>query len=222
MVFADNMVNSRLKERVRHLLEATLTALLFGTQTILDAGWAISVMSLPLLPYVIGFLSGQANPEREIQVLFFSKVVMVGRVIALIGVIVLLLAAMQWLWNHAKGVGLIKTGAYSVVRHPQFTSIIIITIGLTVMVLTYSSGNSLQIVPLWLIQILGYIALARYEETRLLKRFGDSFRQYKRDVPFLFPVRSPHRIPETLFTILIAVLICVILLFFPYDLIRIL
>lgn len=216
------MVNSRLKEKVRHLLEAMLTALLFCTQTILDAGWAISVMSVPLLPYVIGFLSGQADPEREIQVLFFSKSVMVGRVIALIGVIILLLAAMQWLWNHAKGGGLIKKGAYSVVRHPQFTGIIIITIGLTVMVLTYPAGSPLQLAGLWLIQILGYIAIARYEEWRLLKRFGENYRQYKRNVPFLFPVKCPYRIPETLFTILIAILIYAFLLFFPYNLIRIL
>ena len=216
------MVDSRLKEKVRHLLEAMLTALLFCTQTILDAGWAISVMSIPLLPYVIGFLSGQANPEREIQVLFFSKSVMVGRVIALIGVIILLLAAMQWLWNHAKGGGLIKKGAYSVVRHPQFMGIIIITIGLTVMVLTYPTGSPLQLAGLWLIQILGYIAIARYEEWRLLKRFGENYRQYKRNVPFLFPVKCPYRIPETLFTILIAILIYAFLLFFPYNLIRIL
>lgn len=216
------MVNSRLKEKVSHLLEAMLTALLFCTQTILDAGWFISVMSIPLLPYVIGFISGQANPEREIQVLFFSKSVMVGRVIALIGVIVLLLAAMQWLWNHAKGGGLIKKGAYSVVRHPQFTGIIIITIGLTVMVLTYPTGSPLQLAGLWLIQILGYIAIARYEEWRLLKRFGENYRQYKRNVPFLFPIKCPYRIPETLFTILIAILIYAFLLFFPYNLIRIL
>ena len=209
-----------LKEKIRHLLEAMITAILFSTQTILNAGWAISVMSIPLLPYLIYFLKGQANPEREIQVLFFSRTYMVGRIIALIGFGVLLLAVMQFLWNRVKGVGLIKTGAYSVVRHPQFTGIIIVTIGLTVMVLTLG-GNQLQIIGLWMIQILGYISIARYEETHLLKRFGESFRQYKRDVPFMFPIKCPSRIPETLFTILIAVLICLVFLFFPFDRIRI-
>jgi protein-S-isoprenylcysteine O-methyltransferase Ste14 len=214
------MRNSMLKEKIRHLLEAVLTAVLFSTQTILNAGWAISVMSIPLLPYLIYFLKGQANPEREIQVLFFSKTFMVGRVIALIGFGVLLLAAMQFLWNRAKGIGLIKTGAYSVVRHPQFTGVIIVTIGLNVMVLTLG-GNQLQIIELWMIQILGYIAIAWYEETHLLKRFGESFRQYQRDAPFIFPIKCPSRIPETLFTILISALICCLLLFFPYNLIRI-
>jgi len=215
------MRDSTLKEKVRHLLEAMLTAVLFGTQTILNAGWAISVMSIPLLPYLVYFLKGQAYLEREIEVLFFAKPFMVGRIIALIGFIVLLLAGMQFLWNRTRGVELIKTGAYSVVRHPQYTGIIIITVGLTVMVLTLGTVNQPQIVGLWLIQILGYIGIARYEETHLLKRFGESFRQYKRDVPFIFPVKCPSKIPETLFTILIATIISLVFLVFPFDLIRI-
>jgi protein-S-isoprenylcysteine O-methyltransferase Ste14 len=215
------MGNSTPREKIRHLIEAIVAGMLFSTQTILNAGWAISVMSIPLLPYLIYFLTGQSNPEREIQVLLFSKEFMIGRIIASIGFVVLLFAAMQFLWNHARSVGLIKTGAYAAVRHPQFTGIIIVTIGLTVMALTSADGNQPQIVGLWLIQILGYIGLARYEETHLLKRFGESFRQYKRDVPFIFPIRCPSRIPEALFTILIATLICGALLFFPYGLIRI-
>ncbi len=219
------MGNLKTGERVRHLLEAIFTALLFGTQTILNAGIFISIMSIPLLPYLFYFLSGQ-HPltalEFNIQVMLFAKEFWVGRIIALIGVAVLLIAGTQLLWKRAREVGLIKTGAYSAVRHPQFTGIIIVTIGLTVMVLTNGGVRQQEIAGLWLIQILGYIAIARYEETRLLKQFGDDFRQYKRDVPFLFPIKCPHCIPETLFTILIALLISIILVFFPYDLIRIL
>ncbi len=219
------MGNLKTGERVRHLLEAIFTALLFGTQTILNAGIFISIMSIPLLPYLFYFLSGQ-HPltalEFNIYVMLFAKAFWVGRVIALIGVAVLSLAAAQLLWNRHKGVVLIKTGMYSVVRHPQFSGIIIITVGLTVMVLTNSTDSLFQIVRLWLIQILGYIAIARYEEWCLSKKIGEEYRQYKRKVPFLFPVKCPSRIPETLFTIFIAVLLSVVLTFFPYGLIRIL
>lgn len=219
------MGNLKTGERVRHLLEAIFTALLFGTQTILNAGIFISIMSIPLLPYLFYFLSGQ-HPltalEFNIYVMLFAKAFWVGRAIALIGVAVLSLAATQLLWNRHKGVVLIKTGMYSVVRHPQFSGIIIITVGLTVMVLTNSNSNSFQILGLWLIQILGYIAIARYEEWCLSKKIGEEYRQYKRKVPFLFMVKCPSRIPETLFTIFIAVLLSVVLTFFPYDLIRIL
>src|SRR4030042_1845011 len=153
--------------------------------------------------------------------MFYLDTFIVGRMIASIGFVVLLLAAAQLLWSRHKGVELITTGAYSMVRHPQFTGIIIVTAGLTVMVLTNSTANLFQTAGLWLIQILGYVTLARYEEWRLTKKFGDGYRQYKQRVPFLFPLKNPSRIPETLFTVFMAILIFLVLLFLPYDLIRI-
>jgi protein-S-isoprenylcysteine O-methyltransferase Ste14 len=211
---------STLKERIRHLFEITFAGILFGTQIILNAGWAISVMAIPLLPYLFYLISGDANIEREIAVMFFSKYFIVGRIIALIGLVVLVVAAAQLLLNRRRGIGLIETGAYSIVRHPQFTGIVIFTMGLTVMVLTLG-GTSVELTGLWLLQILGYIGIARYEEVHLLKRFGESFQQYRQKVPFIFPIKCPSRIPETLFTVVIAFLIGFILLLFPYDLIRI-
>ena len=211
-------------DRVRHLLEALFAALLFGTQTILNAGIFISIMTIPLLPYVYYILSGQrplSEVEFELYVMFVSKTFLVGRIIALIGVVVLFIAAAQLLWSRHKDVGLIKTGAYAVVRHPQFTGIIITTIGLTIMVMT-NMGYSLpiQLAGLWLIQVLGYIAIAKYEDWRLSKKFGDTYQQYKEKVPFLFPIKCNRYIPEILFTILITLLITVVLMLFPYNLIR--
>jgi protein-S-isoprenylcysteine O-methyltransferase Ste14 len=126
---------------------------------------------------------------------------------------------MQLIRGHARGVGLIKTGVYSFVRHPQYAGIIIITIGLTVMALTL--GSNPQITLLWLIQVLGYIVLAGYEESHLEKQYGENSRQYKQNVPFIFPIKCSSKIPETLFTILIAVIISFVFLTFPFNLIRI-
>lgn len=219
------MGNLKVGERVRHLLEAVFTVLLFGTQTILNAGIAIGIMAIPLLPYLFYLLTGTGDYtealKTQIWAMFYLNTFIVGRLIALIGAAVLLIAAAQLLWCRHKGVEVIKTEAYSVVRHPQFTGIIIITVGLTVMVLTNSTASLLQTTGLWLIQVLGYIAIARYEEWRLLKKHGDEYYQYKQKVPFLFPTKSPLRIPETLFTIIMAVIIFAVLLFLPYDLIRI-
>jgi hypothetical protein len=44
--------------------------------------------------------------------------------------------------------------------------------------------------------------------------------QYKKKAPFLFPIQCPSLIPETVFTMLIALLIGAVLMFFPYNLIR--
>jgi len=206
------------------LLEALFSALLFGTQTILNAGIFISIMTIPLLSYLYYFLSGQrpiSAVEFELYVMFVSKTFLVGRIIAIIGVVVLLIAAAQLLWGRHKGVGLIKTGAYAIVRHPQFTGIIITTVGLTVMVMTNMGyGSPIEMAGLWLIQVLGYVAIAKYEDWRLSKKFGDAYLQYKEKVPFLFPIKCPSLIPEIVFTILIALLIGAVLMFFPYNLIR--
>jgi len=211
------------KEKVRHRLEAVLTALLFGTQSILAHAGTISLMAIPLLPYLIGLLWGQTNLSGEIEVgikvYFFDKMFIVGRIIALTGLIVFLIAVTQFLLNHHKGIGLIRKGLYSHVRHPQFLGIIITTLGLTTITLTWALSNKIQTVELWLIQVMGYICIARYEESHLLKRFGESFSEYQREVPLMFPIRTPRKIPEMIFTILIAILVSFLLLIFPFNLI---
>ncbi|MEM3458128.1 MAG: NnrU family protein [Candidatus Bathyarchaeia archaeon] len=149
----------------------------------------------------------------------FAKEFIVGRVIALIGFTLFLVAGIQFLRDRARGANVIKTGLYSVVRHPQYLGTIITTIGLTVMVLTL--GGNPQIILSWLIQVLGYVILARYEELRLEKQHVEDFRQYRRNVPFMFPAKCPSKIPETIFTILIAIIISLVFLIFPFELIRI-
>jgi protein-S-isoprenylcysteine O-methyltransferase Ste14 len=207
------------RKRVRILLETILTALLFTMQSIVYGGWAISVMSIPLLPYLIMLATGHLNLERDINLLFLAKGFIVGRVIALIGFTLFLVAGVQFIRARVRGTKAIKTGLYAVVRHPQYLGIIITTIGLTVMVLTL--GGNPQVILSWLIQVLGYVILARYEDSQLERQYGEDFRQYKRDVPFMFPVRCPSKIPETLFTMLIAFIVSFVFLIFPFDLIRI-
>lgn len=216
-------------QKIRHLAEALFTVLLFGMQTIYNMGVFFGIMTIPLLPYV-WFVLTDSNYANAVWfnaefMLFASKEIWVGRIIVFIGVAVLLLAAAWFLWSRYKGIELIQSGLYSRIRHPQFTGIVIITIGLTVMVATYGNyypRTMFQDMGVWLLQVLGYIAIAKYEDWSLLKKFGDRYRQYKQRVPFLFPIKNPKRIPETLFTILIVLLFWVILSIFPfYNLIRI-
>jgi protein-S-isoprenylcysteine O-methyltransferase Ste14 len=225
------------KDKVRFSLEAIFTVLLFGCQTILHAGVFISVMVIPLLPYLVyapGYLQG--NPRvllDEIWIMFFYNSFVLGQIVFWIGLTIFLVAALQWLLNHHKKVGLFKTGLYSKLRHPQFTGIITITLGLTLIVLInenynfvgpFISGIHVSVVPmigLWFLQVLGYIAIARFEDRRLSRKYGSEFQEYRSKVPALFPLKSPIRIPEMLFTILIVICICLILLVLPYGVIRV-
>jgi protein-S-isoprenylcysteine O-methyltransferase Ste14 len=206
------------------LVKVFLTVLLFGTQTILFAGVAISVMTAPLLPYLLSipaFLD--VNPgalSSEITAMLFWKSLIAGRIVALIGVIIFAVAAVQWLWYHHKKVGIFTRGLYFKIRHPQFLGIIITSLGLTIMVLTFDPFPLQQLVALWFLQVLGYMTIAFFEERSLSKKFGGEYEQYRLKVPFIFPVRCPRKIPEIVFALIILLLICVMLLYLPYDLIR--
>jgi len=91
--------NSSLREKARLLFEAVLTAILFTLQSIVYGGWAISAMSIPLLPYLVILVTGHPNLERDINLLFFAKEFIVGRMIALIGFAVFLLREYSSLWT---------------------------------------------------------------------------------------------------------------------------
>jgi protein-S-isoprenylcysteine O-methyltransferase Ste14 len=225
------------KDKVRFSLEAVFTALLLGCQTILHAGILISVMVIPLLPYLIYAPSYlQIDPRVllvEIETMFFYNSFVLGQIVFGVGLTIFLIAAFQWLLNHHRKIGLFKTGLYSKLRHPQFTGIIITTLGLTLIVLINENFNFvgpllrgvnlslISMIGLWFLQVLGYIAIARFEDRRLSKKYGSEFQEYRSKVPALFPLKSPKRIPETLFTILTVICICLILYVLPYSLIRV-
>jgi protein-S-isoprenylcysteine O-methyltransferase Ste14 len=228
------MYHNKLKEKIRSMLEALFTTLLFGMQTILNVGVAIGIMAVPLFTYIYFFFVNDQELQHlktQFYTFLFSNYLIIGRIIAVIGAAIFFVAAGQWLWFHHKRMNLFKKGLYSRVRHPQFTGIIIITLGLTVMVGTnceYSLEgpilNQLHlglplIVGLWFLEVSGYIVIAWFEERSLSRRFGNEYKEYKSNVPFIFPLKSPWKIPEVLFTIFIIVVICVMLLVLPYNLI---
>ncbi len=226
-----------MKARITRLLEIIATVLLLGTQTVLNAGVAISIMTLPLLPLIADYLI-RISPSSleilsfELWTMTVDSTFLVGRIIALIGVIVFLVAAGEWFRNHRKKIGLFKTGLYSKMRHPQFTGIVITTLGLTIMTLTngvsiylpktnFFNFNIPKLVGLWFLQVLGYIVIAEYEDWRLSKKYSDEHLEYKHKVPLLYPIKNPKKIPELYFSIIITGIICIILLLLPYDLIRV-
>ena len=134
---------SSAKDKIVTALKVLLTALLLGTQTILNAGVFISVMLIPLLPYLFvlpKYLSMNSHVLNfEIWLIFFSNRFFIGQIILYIGLAVLIVAGIQWIWYHHKNERFFTRGLYSRIRHPQFTGIILITLGLTIVVLIQQS-----------------------------------------------------------------------------------
>jgi protein-S-isoprenylcysteine O-methyltransferase Ste14 len=167
------------------------------------------IMFFPLAIYLFSILI--AYPQTfwsDANFLVFSQHNVIGRIIAFCGLLLFLAAFIQFLRKRGT---LIMTGVYSVVRHPQYLGIIILTLGYSFMVIWATTPPSLGIAQnilfIWLVQVLGYIVLAFYEERCLLREHKSEYKQYQSEVPFIFPTPHLRGIPEPIFSFILALII---------------
>lgn len=226
---------SNLRPKLYSFFKALAASLLVGiTQTTPIIGF-YGFMVAPLLIYLVRCPTGyQFVFEDVFEIFRIDGPRLFGGIIFYLGLVVFCVALLQWFSYRNKNFGLFAIGLYSKIRHPQFLGIIIMTLGLTVKELTISTGWGLMGVPfattipvgvtelvgLWFLQVLGYIAFAVIEERGLSKKFGE-YEEYRRKVPLLLPIKNPRIIPEILFTVLLIVGLCILLFLVPYDLIRV-
>ncbi len=83
----------------------------------------------------------------------------------------------------SKGERLVTEGVYSYVRHPQYSGLFLITIGLLV------QWPSLTSLIMWPILIFSYYRLAMREEKDMEKAFGRLYEEYRKNVPAFIPKR---------------------------------
>ena len=82
----------------------------------------------------------------------------------------------------ASGEGRLATdGLYGVVRHPQYTGIMLAVIG---QIVHWPTVLTLLLFP---VIILLYVWLARKEEKLMVERYGEQYLAYRRRVPMFFP-----------------------------------
>lgn len=203
------MAKSKNRKAMR-VVEALITFFLLIVQYVPVVGIWHGVMFFPLAVYIFSLLAVHPGSFwTEANFLLFSKYNMFGRIVAFCGIALFLAAGVQFLRMREKP---ITTGLYSVVRHPQYLGIIILTFGYSFMVIQVTTpplsiGIVKTVLFIWLIQVVGYIALAFYEERRLLHEYGNEYQQYKHKVPFIFPFWHPSRIPEPIFSFMLALII---------------
>lgn len=96
----------------------------------------------------------------------------------------LALIAFGWGQIH-KAEGLVTTGIYRFIRHPQYTGIFMFTLG---WILHWPSIITLV---MWPVLVTAYIWLARREEKIVVEEFGDSYLEYARKTPRFLPAILP-------------------------------
>jgi len=75
----------------------------------------------------------------------------------------------------------IKKSVFNIVRHPMYLSEILLYFGLLML------SISLAATFIWVAAIAFLHYISRYEEKLLVKRFGEEYRQYMREVPMWIP-----------------------------------
>jgi len=98
---------------------------------------------------------------------------MLGYAFVMAGVV---LIAKGWARVHSAGGHLVQDGVYSVVRHPQYTGIFLAVLGQLV---HWPTIPTLALAP--------FIVWLYVRQARLVEKFGEAYRDYRRRVPMFLP-----------------------------------
>jgi protein-S-isoprenylcysteine O-methyltransferase Ste14 len=135
------------------------------------------------------WLSAFFLPHMVVPPDIFLKVVRVmGSVLFVAGMAAFFVCAGQVYWNKFLKKGTVLGGIYSYIRHPQYLSLAIAGIGLSIL------WPRLLSVVCWLAMVLIYYFLSRDEEKRMLKAYEADYRQYMERTGMFFPKSIEKRI----------------------------
>jgi protein-S-isoprenylcysteine O-methyltransferase Ste14 len=92
----------------------------------------------------------------------------------------LVLVVLGWRRIHA-ATGLVTDGIYARMRHPQYTGLLLFTLGWLL------HWPTILTLLLWPLLALAYVRLAKREERVLRERFGDAYARYASRAPRFLP-----------------------------------
>jgi protein-S-isoprenylcysteine O-methyltransferase Ste14 len=147
------------------------------------------------LPFAVHLLMIFSNLKVNLPILiseFTSPFLIPEKFLIIIGLLLIIYSAIHLQLSKHKG--LVTSGPYQLVRHPQYLGMIITTLGFTSWSIwwlknTFGVGflDPSQTIALWFIELLAYILLANLEDYYLKGIFGESFENYKIKVSFFIP-----------------------------------
>jgi len=111
---------------------------------------------------------------------------MLGGVFIVVGLALLIRGWVQVYRTSLEG-QLATQGVYGVVRHPQYTGIMLAVFG---QIIHWPTLITLLLFP---VIIYAYVRLARREESALAARFGEAYQTYRQRLPMFFPRRQDWR-----------------------------
>ena len=190
---------SNLRRKLYDFLVDKSGYLLFLFQELPGVGIWVGVMSLPFILYlVIFFASLPTSLINAVTVFITINTFYLERIWLLSGAVLFTYAT--YYLSKRKKEGLITTGPYKYIRHPQYFGILLMTIGLgswsyvvyaTTFGVTFWQtyfGWFFDPIKVWYIEFALYILIALIEEVHLSNKFGEAYKNYQKSTPFLIPV----------------------------------
>lgn len=164
-----------------------------GTYIAFIIAFAVEMHGIPFSMYLISWIIGKNLPEGVLWGhTLFSQFGYLGMYINIgLAIIALFLILNGWYniykkyWSKEKGVGsLVTTGVYRYIRHPQYTGLLLLSLG---MIIEWATLPMLIIFP---VMVYMYIRLAKKEEQDMIGEFGVDYRNYmertKRFIPLIY------------------------------------
>lgn len=184
-------------------------------QSLPPLGVWTGLMTLPFATYlIIMFTNLPVNLTSALSE-FFVPFLILEKTFVTIGLLTLVYSVAYL--RVKKKEGLVTSGPYRLVRHPQYLGMILSTLGFTswsVWILNNTFGigflSPSQTIGVWVIELFAYILLAHIEELFLSRNYGETFENYKSQVPLLIPFFKTNRKD---LNVLVSILIPAILLF---------
>jgi protein-S-isoprenylcysteine O-methyltransferase Ste14 len=184
--------------RIREGLLRFVGYLIPLVQSLPSLGIWTGLMTLPFATYLFMMFTNLPVSLTTALSEFFTPFLVLEKAFLAIGLIILVYSIVHL--RMKKKEGLVASGPYRLVRHPQYFGIILATMGLTswsVWILNNTFGMGFltpsQTMGVWFIELLVYIILARIEELFLSKKHGEAYENYANQVPFFIPFLNTKR-----------------------------
>lgn len=161
-----------------------------GTYFAFVIAFAIEMHGIPFSMYVISWIVGKNLPEGVLwghtlidSIGFWGMYINIGCAVTAFTMIL-----NGWYniykkyWSKKTGTGsLVKTGIYKYIRHPQYTGLLLLSLGMMI------EWATLPLLILYPVMLFMYIRLAKREEKDMVGEFGDEYRKYMKSTKMFIP-----------------------------------
>lgn len=152
--------------------------------------YALEMFGIPMSMYIISWALGQTLPEGFLwghtlvnQIGLWGMYL--GAACSITGAVIVVLGwreIHQHYWSKESGQGeLVTHSIYKVIRHPQYTGFLLITLGMLL------EWTTLPLLVMYPILTIVYYRLARKEEADMEQEFGPAYLAYKERTGMFLP-----------------------------------